>query len=61
MNKIQRIGIMLLIGCLVLFFLSGCAGYEVVWERGETYPPVTVATCGGPSTDWPCLEAYGCS
>ena len=43
MNNLQRIGIILLIGCLVLFFLSGCAGYDVVYERGEAYDPVVLA------------------
>jgi hypothetical protein len=62
MNNLQRVGIILLVGCLVLFFLSGCAGYDVVYERGEAYEPVVLAgVCGGPATDWPCLEETPCS
>lgn len=61
MNSIERFGMVILIICLVVFLLTGCAGYSVGWDRGETHPPVKVVSCGGKTTDWPCLEAHGCS
>jgi hypothetical protein len=41
MNKIEWIG---LIGLLiVVIIMSGCAGYDITWQRGEM-DPVVVAT-----------------
>ena len=61
MNKIQWIGIIGII--IVVLIMSGCAGYDIVWDSGQTYEPMVVAgTCPGPTTDWPCLEhEFGCS
>lgn len=60
MNNLQRLGMIILIGCLVLFFLTGCSGYDMVLHRGEYLDPVVLATCGGPTTDWPCMEEIVC-
>jgi hypothetical protein len=61
MNKIEWLGVVGLLIVLVIM-LSGCAGYDVVYERGEAYEPVVLAgVCGGPATDWPCLEETPCS
>ena len=59
MNKIQWIGI-IGIACVILFMLAGCS-WDIEWQRYGNLDPITVATCGGPITDWPCLEAAGCS
>lgn len=60
MNKIQWVGVIGLLIVLVIL-LSGCAGYDIVYQRGEAYEPVKIAgVCGGPTTDWPCLEEAGC-
>ena len=61
MNKIEWLGVVGVLIVLVIM-LSGCAGYEIVYERGEAYEPVVLAgVCGGPTTDWPCLEETPCS
>jgi len=64
MNKIQWIGI-IGIACVILFMLAGCS-WDIEWDQGKhTDPvvlyPVVAGTCGGPTTDWPCLEAEGCA
>jgi len=60
MNNLQWIGIVMLL-LVVLIMLTGCS-YDIEWHRGEAYEPIVMAgTCGGPTTDWPCLEAEGCA
>ena len=34
MNNTQRTALIILTLCLVIFFLSGCAGYDLVWNTG---------------------------
>jgi hypothetical protein len=59
MNKIEWVGIIGII--IVVLIMSGCAGYDIVWDRGQAYKPVVIAgTCPGPTTDWPCMEEWGC-
>ena len=43
--------------------MSGCAGYDIEWQRGETYDPVVLAACKADTddTDWPCMEENGCA
>ena len=64
MNNLQWIGVVIL-ACLLLIMLVGCSAYSLEYNRGEhTDPvvlyPVVAGTCGGPTTDWPCMEATGC-
>ena len=42
MNKIEWLGVVGVLIVLVIM-LSGCAGYEIVYERGEAYDPVVLA------------------